>query len=119
MAGPISAVLTTTSSLICGHDGRVTLRAGHRRLVVDGRPVVRLADLPGSPISGCTNVNTNDGQVPCLAVVSVTAGVSGVLTVGGSRVLLATATGLTNGSLKGVPSTWRVSSAGQTLLESR
>ena len=103
----MAKVLTTGSVLICSHSsGRVTLKAGHQLLTVDGRSVLRTSDLVGSKVAGCTN------NPPCQTVTSVLAGASTKLLVGGEGVLLDSANGVAAPA-----GTWSVSAAGQKKLE--
>lgn len=109
------AVLTTASTLQCVHGGTITANASSSALTVGGSPVLVQADLASATIAGCTNTNASAGQVPCVAITSVAAGVSTTLKVAGQPAMLATARGLTNGSPQ-LPVMWQVISAGQSLL---
>lgn len=116
----MTAVLTTASTLVCPHGGKVTLGAGRSKLKVDGKPVLAQSDVMGAAISGCgtPTATTTPPTKPCTLVTAVLAGPTPKLTVGGQPVLLANAQGLTDG-LAPAPGTWRVQSAGQTKAEVR
>jgi hypothetical protein len=109
------AALTTASTLQCVHGGTVTATASSSALTVGGSPVLVQADLATATITNCPNTNASAGQVPCVAITSVATGASTTLTVAGQPAMLATASGLTNGSPP-LPVMWQVVSAGQTLL---
>jgi hypothetical protein len=107
------AVLTTASKLQCAHGGTVIATASSSALTVGGNPVLVEADLAKATITNCGN--TGPSQIPCVLVTSVATGVSTTLTVAGQPAMLATASGLTNGS-PALPVMWQVVSAGQNLL---
>jgi len=112
----MAAVLTTASTLTCGHGGQVSLKSSQHKLTVDGKPVLLQSDLPGSSISNCaTPMSQSNATSPCLNVVSVLGGASTTLKVGGTALLLAGAQGLTDGT-DPKPGTWSVQTAGQTKL---
>jgi hypothetical protein len=100
------AVLTESSALQCAHGGKVVATAGSRALTVGGSPVLVRDDLLAAVV-----VNCPQRPLPCLTVQTVTAGLSGVLGVGGGPVALATAQGATNAG------TWFVLDPAQTRLE--
>ncbi len=109
-------VLTEGSSLVCAHQGKVTLTASQSALTVDGKKVIVQSDLMGAPISGCANVtNPVTGTKQCMTVTSVMAGMATKLTAGGKPVMLDSAQGMTDGSGPG-PVMWQVQTAGQTKL---
>lgn len=111
----MAAVLTTGSRLVCPHGGSVSLGPGQSRLKIDGKAALVQSDVMGRSISGCTTpLVTPPGtpSKPCQVVVSVIAGPTPKLTVGGQPVLLEHAQGLTDG-VAPVPGTWRVQNAGQ------
>jgi hypothetical protein len=110
-------VLTTAATVMCAHGGRVALSSVQHTLSVDGKPVLLASDLVGASISNCaTLLSTANSTAPCLHVLSVLAGSSTNLSVGGSPVLLESARGITDG-VAGGPGSWSVQSAGQTKLE--
>ena len=117
MAGPTFAVLTTASTLMCAHGGRLSLSTTQTRLTAATRPVLLSTDLPGATISGCATPASTSTK-PCTAVTSVISGASTALEVSGTPVLTAQARGLTDG-LAPAPGTWNVSDAGQTVLVTR
>lgn len=108
-------VLTTADTLKCLHGGTVTVVvAPTRTLTAGGNPVLVMSDLPGATISGCTFA-TGSGPSPCLTVIAVSSGMSRVLTVDGSPVLLAGAGGTAvNANLPGA--TWSALSSGSNVL---
>jgi hypothetical protein len=106
------AVLTTASVLLCPHLAPLVIRASQRLLTVDGQPVLLRADILAASVPTCTN--TGGPRKPCTAV-TVTAGVSRTLSVGGEPVVLANASGFTDAAPG--PVSWRVSSVNQTKLE--
>lgn len=109
------SALTESSTLACGDQGTLQLRAGQSKLTVNGSKVLVMGDLNGADVSGCTTVtNTNTGTKQCLKVLTALGGVATKLTVGGQGVLLETITGTTDGLP--VPA-WTVQSAGQTKLQ--
>lgn len=112
----MAAVLTAASRLVCVHEGRLSVQASTAALDAGGSPVLVEADLLAATVSGCTNTLVDKGQKPCLKVTSVLAGQSSTLTVAGQPVMLDTAKGLTDASPP-QPVLWRVSSAGQSVLE--
>lgn len=105
-------VLNASAVIRCVHGtGVVRPVPSQQRLKVDGQPVLLLTDLIGAPIAGCTNNDPPRGILPCLTVVSVTAGQARKLTVGGVPVLLDSASGVTSSTPPGI---FSVSSAGQS-----
>jgi hypothetical protein len=111
-------VLTTASTLTCKHGGTVVVQASTSALTADGNPVLVQADITAATITGCPNTNASSGQAPCLKITSVLTGVSTVLKVANQPVMLANASGLTDG-VPPLPVMWQVTSPGQNLLESR
>ena len=107
------AVLTVSSTVMCVHGGSFTLTASTSQLTAGGSPVLVRADLTSAVIAGCPNTVAASGQVPCTAVVAITAGAATTLTVAGQPVMLASAAGVTNST---PPGTWSVSAAGQSVL---
>jgi hypothetical protein len=112
----MTAVLTTAATIVCSHQGNVIVQASTSKLAVGGSPVLVEADLLAATVAGCTNVNANAGQKPCLKVTSILTGQSTTLTVAGQPVMLDTALGLTDATPP-QPVLWQVSSAGQNMLE--
>jgi len=110
-------VITEASQVTCAHQGIVTLKASQSLLTIEAAAVLVDGDLIGATIAGCTTpLNAASGTKPCLTVVAMSAGAATTLSVGGKPVLLATATGTTDG-VTAVPSNfWSVQSAGQTAI---
>ena len=106
-------VLTVGSTLVCAHQGTITLVQSQNLLKVAGQAVLVQGDVDGKPISGCATPVTPSTK-PCLTVVSMIAGAATKLTVGGKAALLETAMGMTDGV---PPGPWRVQTAGQTKLD--
>lgn len=104
-------ILTTGSQVTCEHKGTVFLKSSQTKLKIDGQPVLLESDLAGSAITGCQNVSATTKA--CTTVSLVTAGKASGLTVNGTPVLTADASGPTDGT---PPAKWSVSSAGQTKL---
>lgn len=111
------AVLTAGSTVVCAHQGTVTLVAGQNKLTVGGQAALVQGDLDGKAIAGCVTVtDPNTSTLLCSTVAAALGGVSTRLTVGGKGVLLDTIQGQTNGTVGGVVQTWSVQDAGQTRL---
>lgn len=108
-------VLTEGSEVKCIHGGQVQFQASQTKLKVDGKAVIVQRDILAATVSGCPNTNTQAGQTPCLKVTSIIDGPSTNLRVDGQRVMLKTASGLTNATPP-EPVMWQVESAGQTKL---
>ncbi len=111
----MAKVLTTASTVVCGHGGTATVSSS-AKLTVQGQKVL-LADGPPSwtIAVGCSQTNTNNSEKPCTKIASVTAGKSSKLTVGGVKVLLDSLGGVTDGAPK---NTDLSATAGQNKLES-
>jgi hypothetical protein len=67
----------------------------------------------GITLTGCTFPTSTPGAFACVSQVA-TAGLSSLLSVGGSAVLLDSATGLTSNAVN-----WTVADAGQKLLSAK
>jgi len=118
----MSFVLTETSTLVCTHQGSVTVVAGQSKLTVSGAKVLVDGDLNGASIKGCVTVPAPPPPGPtsklCLTVSSAAGGVSTKLTVNGKGVLLDTIQGTTDGMVANVvPQQWSVQAAGETKLK--
>jgi hypothetical protein len=96
-AGTGQAVLTAASTVQCAHSGTVVADRTTRLRV--GKQAVLLADVTGKDITGCKVVDDTSHSIKkCLKVLSVTAGQSSKLTVGGTSVLLAILAGSSDGT---------------------
>jgi len=95
-------VLTTNAVLVCSHGGQVTLIPRQVQVFAQGAPILRLVDLIGAPIVGCSQPPT-PVTVPCTAVVSPLPGSTSLtVSVNGIPALIATTTAITNGVPPGV-----------------
>ncbi|MFC9593681.1 hypothetical protein [Streptomyces sp. NPDC056944] len=124
----MSLVLVEGAIIECTHQGRLRLAAGDPRVTVKGKGVVLAGKESGlqfgsaaTPVPGmvtpCTATSPGGVQKACLITAPATPdGFTKKLTVGGTPVLLATASGVT-ASAQG-PGRWTVADAGQDLLES-
>lgn len=113
-------VLTTGSSVICGHGGTVST-TGVSKLKVSGNPVLQKTGIMGKSVSSCGTPTVvpppPPPSSPCHTVVSVITGEAIKLKVSGSPVMLETVTGTTDGIVAGVtPQTLLSATAGQTKL---
>jgi hypothetical protein len=107
-------LLTTNAVLMCPHGGQVTLIPRQVQVLAQGAPVLRLVDLIGAPIVGCTQPPTG-ATVPCTLVVSPLPGSTSLtVTINGIPALIATATAITDGVPPGVVT---VISPGQFAVE--
>jgi hypothetical protein len=102
-------VLTTDSTIDCGHEGTVGTSSA-AKLRVDGARVLVETGIAGKTISNCTQ--TGGPPTPCSAVVAITSGRATKLTAGGQPVMLDTLTGTTNGGPPGALS----ATAGQSRM---
>ena len=90
------AVLTTGSTVGCGHDpGRVTTSSS-AKLTVKGEPVLLETSIVGKSVSGCSTAQSSSTS-PCKSVVSLASGRATKLTAGGRPVVLSTLAGATDG----------------------
>jgi hypothetical protein len=96
----MAGVLTKESNVTCGHSGTVSVQ-GADKLTVNGKKVLRKTDISGQSVGSCTTVAKSDSSgptdKPCATVSSVDAGEATKLTVGGSKVMLDTLAGQTDG----------------------
>ncbi|MEE4420262.1 hypothetical protein [Streptomyces bugieae] len=124
----MSFVLTEGAVLQCSHGGRTSLTTGNPTVTVKGHGVVTAgaevgfqfgaADRPVPGMIAPCPVRTPDGSspLPCtIAAPTTPAGTAKKLMVGGTPVLLDTASGVTVSSP--APGTWSVADPGQTILE--
>lgn len=112
------AVVTQASTVSCGHAG-IVQTAGSQKLTVGGSPVLLASGVLAKPIpplpnpGSCTIVPPPMTDVPCTAVKAVNPpSLATKLLVGGNPVVLASLSGITNGSL----STFLNAVVTQTLL---
>ncbi|GHG11746.1 MULTISPECIES: hypothetical protein [Streptomyces] len=122
----MSLVLVAGAVIQCTHQGRLTLAAGDPRVTVKGRGVVLAGKenglVFGSPttpapgmLSPCSATTPAGVPQPCALTPATPDGWSRKLTVGGTPVLLATASGVTASGAG--PGRWTVSDPGQNVLE--
>jgi hypothetical protein len=111
----MAKVLTTASTVICGHGGSATLSSG-AKLTVEGNSVLLESDFSSWTFdASCAQKDSSSGQVQCATITGITGGTSTKLTVGGVAVLLDTLSGATSGSPKNTD--LAATSAGQDKLE--
>jgi hypothetical protein len=107
-------LLTVNAVLMCPHGGQVTLIPRQVQVLAQGAPILRLVDLIGAPIVGCTQPPTGP-TLPCTLVVSPLPGSTSLtVSINGIPALIATATAITNGVPPGVVT---VISPGQFVVE--
>lgn len=106
MASPRATfyVLTESSTIDCGHGGKVDKTAQSKLMVAGKGGVLIKSDVSGKSVSpACTKKDPNKGEIQC-SICTVTQGEAGKLTVGGFPVLLeslqGTAVGTPGGTLK-------------------
>ena len=93
----MSFVLTTASTVVCGHGGTATV-SSTAKLVVGGEKVLLQGEATSWAFDlSCSQKKTDKGEVQCAAILSVTGGVSSKLFVGGVPVLTGDLTGTTSG----------------------
>jgi hypothetical protein len=122
----VARVLVIGATIQCSHGGQFRLSSGDSRLTVDGNGAVlsgteaglafgsSVAPLPG--LSPCPVMTSSTPPLPSPCVTGpAAAGMAIKLAVGGTPVLLDSATGTTINPAN--PGTWSVSDAGQTKLE--
>ena len=88
-------VLTTDSTVLCGHLGAVA-KPSTEKLKVNGFSVLLKSSLIGSGVTNCGT--TGSGTKKCEKVMSVVTGESIKLKAGGSPVMLDTLRGKTEGN---------------------
>jgi hypothetical protein len=116
MAG--AAVVVRAGSLACSHQGSATVLSVSSRLTVEGKGVLLKGQESNLDFAGCINQTTSSpsSPAPCVSD-AATAGVATKLTVGGTAVLLALASGTTHPKVTPAAiGTWSVSGAGQNKL---
>jgi hypothetical protein len=113
----MAGVLTTASTVDCGHGGKVET-SGSAKLTVGGKGVLLEAGVTGMRVSAaCSTQDKPDaGMKKCTVVQAVSAGAARKLTVDGKPVLLEGLQGATDGLVAGAPQTLVSATAGQTKL---
>lgn len=116
-------VLVAGAIFACSHSGQTKLGSGDSKLTVSGNAAITFGMEQGisfgpgpDNISPCTNVTPANAPAPCTITAPASGGVATKLTVGGTGVLLDSATGVTANTQGAPPGTWSISSAGQSLL---
>jgi hypothetical protein len=94
------AVLTTASTVGCGHDPGSVATSSSAKLTVAGAPALVAASIVGKTVSGCSTPQTGSNKL-CTSVTGVTSGLAGKLTAGGAPVVLSTLVGATDGAPPG------------------
>jgi hypothetical protein len=103
-------VLVAGATIKCTHQGVAPFPSGDSRLVVSGNGAITAGMEVGITLIGCTFPSSTPGALPCVSQVA-TGGMSTLLAVGGTPVLLDNATGLTSNAVN-----WTVADPGQQLL---
>jgi hypothetical protein len=93
----MSNVLTTASTIMCAHGGRVTPLASSAKLTVSGNPVLLQNQVSSWIIPPGTCSQAGPGYTPCTSVTSYSGGSAAKLTAAGVAVLLDSGIGMTNG----------------------
>jgi hypothetical protein len=108
-------ILTSNAVLTCAHGGIVTVLPRQTQVMIAGGAVLRLTDLVGAPIVGCTQ--TVPPMKPCTTIPAPPyVGFAPTVLVGGIPVLLQTFQALTDGAPPGIVS---VTFAGQALAQAK
>jgi hypothetical protein len=111
----MAGVLTTGSSVRCGHGGTVRVSSS-AKLSVAGQKVLVADGIDGKSVSTC-GTPTTDKSKACTSVIKTTAGAATKLTAGSMPVYLDTLAGTTDGVVGGTtPQTLLAASAGQSKL---
>src|SRR6266568_4191871 len=96
----MSGVLTTSSNVTCGHNGKVQTSSS-TKLTVNGQAVLLKSSIASMSIPDCSTIPASDTSgptaKPCTTVSSVDNGEATKLTAGGSAVMLETLAGQTDG----------------------
>jgi len=93
-------VLTTESTISCGHGGTVSTTST-AKLKIGDKPVLIKGNI-GPTVSSCGTQTTSAGTYPCPAA-TITGGEASKLRVGGLSVMLDTLSGTTTGNPVGTP----------------
>jgi hypothetical protein len=91
--------LTESSTIRCGHDGKVVALASQHWVRADGVAFLVAEDPKGRTITGCPNIGPT--MKPCTVTLTVAAGYSGLIRVGRHAAVLSTLDGLTDGTVPG------------------
>lgn len=112
------SVLTTSSDVTCGHQGKVDTSNATAKLKVNGDPVLRLGDVQTQEVSSSCTVqdDANSSSRKCRLVQQITQGEASKLKVEGQRVLLKNLQGTTDGLVGGTQQTLLSVEAAQTKL---
>jgi hypothetical protein len=94
------AVLTTASTVGCGHDPGRVATASQAKLTVSGAAVLVVSSIAGKGVSGCGTVPSNSTK-QCTSVMTVADGLASKLTAANAPVMLATVVGTTDGNPTG------------------
>jgi hypothetical protein len=113
-------VLTTASTVSCGHPPGAVQVSSTVKLAVDGAPVLLETSVDNQTVTaGSCGIVPNNTSTKCMKVTGITAGKATKLTVGGQPVLLQGLAGQTDGKLGGVtPQLLLNATANQTKLSS-
>jgi hypothetical protein len=91
--------LTESSTIRCGHDGKVVALASQHWVKAGGVAVLVAEDPKDRAITGCPNIGPT--MKPCTLTLTVTAGYSTLVRIGGHAVVLSNLDGLTDGTVPG------------------
>ena len=108
-------VLTTLSTVTCGHPAGSVRTASTAKLKVAGNPVLLESSVAGMAVASC-GIPLVQGNKPCTTVLSVVDAPPPRLTVGGLPVLADAITGTTDGLIGGAPQSALAATASQTKL---
>lgn len=89
-------LVNQNSVIVCQHGGVTTLSKGDPKCILRGSRAIRIGDLIGSTISGCSQIGS--GKSPCTVVVSVTSGITRKLLSTSGPYIKQDLIGVTNGS---------------------
>jgi len=110
-------ILNQKAVLTCAHlTGVVGVRASQRFVRISGHPVVVKPDPIGKPIVGCPNIGPS--IKPCTSTLTLSAGYSEFIKIGGCSVCLDNTKGLTDGTPPGSVK-YSVKNSGQPFVEQR
>jgi hypothetical protein len=91
-------VLTTGSSVICGHGATASLSSS-AKLTVQGEAVLLENEYSSWTFQvGCAQTDSSKSQKPCAIITEISGGQSSKLTVNGISVLIDTLSGLSDGN---------------------